>query len=237
MGAYSVIFLFNRDGSKVLLDRHKKTSYIGRLNGVGGKLEKGEPALICAVRETAEETGVVIDPMDMMWIADLHIPIDCAFPETGECVLHYYSAIVDEDAVKYDTGEALQWMDSDEVMHALIQDERFAGEGDVQYIVHQAYIRHGFKSRNTDLSYNIEMGKDGDDFIFAENLSEQAARDKKIEVAGSLTDGAYVKLVPTATKGGIFDSVSGAAFRNLLKNFNPMNGAVLRNLFKKEESV
>ena len=34
----------------------------GRLNGVGGRLEKGEDYLTCAIRETEEETGYVVNP-------------------------------------------------------------------------------------------------------------------------------------------------------------------------------
>ncbi len=41
-----------------------KTVDAGRLNGIGGKLEKGENYLECAIRETAEETGYSVNAQD-----------------------------------------------------------------------------------------------------------------------------------------------------------------------------
>ena len=39
---YSVVVLLNKDGSKVLMQKKDHTAFAGKLNGVGGKIEKEE---------------------------------------------------------------------------------------------------------------------------------------------------------------------------------------------------
>lgn len=50
----------------LFIHRTKKgsASDAGKLNGIGGKVEVGEDFLSAALRETAEETGVVVQPED-----------------------------------------------------------------------------------------------------------------------------------------------------------------------------
>ncbi len=50
-----------RDGKTLMLHRIKKKEDVheGKWNGVGGKLEPGESPEECAIREIAEETGLV----------------------------------------------------------------------------------------------------------------------------------------------------------------------------------
>ena len=45
-------------GGQILLIRKKRGLGAGKINGPGGRLEKGETALESAVRETQEEVGV-----------------------------------------------------------------------------------------------------------------------------------------------------------------------------------
>lgn len=51
--------MFIRVADRVLLIHKRRGHGAGRINGPGGKLEPGESPLTCALRETAEETGVV----------------------------------------------------------------------------------------------------------------------------------------------------------------------------------
>ncbi|NYJ19992.1 NUDIX domain-containing protein [Glaciibacter psychrotolerans] len=51
--------------SQVLLGRKKKGLGEGNFVGLGGKLEPGESALAAAVRETAEESGLVVAESDL----------------------------------------------------------------------------------------------------------------------------------------------------------------------------
>jgi 8-oxo-dGTP diphosphatase len=54
---------------EILLMRKKRGLGAGKINGPGGKLEPGESALECAVRETQEELGVT--PIDVELAGEL----------------------------------------------------------------------------------------------------------------------------------------------------------------------
>lgn len=61
MSHYSLAFIFNKSLSKVLLIHKTHPEWqAGKINGIGGKIEPGETPVDCIVRETAEETGLVI---------------------------------------------------------------------------------------------------------------------------------------------------------------------------------
>lgn len=61
-----------RDGSYLMLHRVKKKNDVNRDKwiGVGGKLEPGETALRCAVREVQEETGLHMRTPDYRGVVD-----------------------------------------------------------------------------------------------------------------------------------------------------------------------
>ena len=54
---YANLCFVMRDG-QILLIRKKRGLGAGKINGPGGRLEKGETALAAAIRETQEEVGV-----------------------------------------------------------------------------------------------------------------------------------------------------------------------------------
>src|SRR5258706_2238066 len=54
---YANLCFVMRDG-QILLIRKKRGLGAGKINGPGGRLEKGETALASAIRETQEEIGV-----------------------------------------------------------------------------------------------------------------------------------------------------------------------------------
>lgn len=54
---YANLCFIMRDG-QILLIRKKRGLGAGKINGPGGRLEKGETALAAAIRETQEEIGV-----------------------------------------------------------------------------------------------------------------------------------------------------------------------------------
>lgn len=56
----------------ILRDSNRKIDG-GKLNGIGGKLEKGENYLSAAIRETKEETGFVIESKDIELSGIVHL--------------------------------------------------------------------------------------------------------------------------------------------------------------------
>lgn len=62
MKKYTVGFLFTPDLSKVLLIHKLAPEWQkGKLNGLGGKIESGEGAVTCFIREITEESGIVLE--------------------------------------------------------------------------------------------------------------------------------------------------------------------------------
>ena len=63
--AVRATLLFVRRGDEVLLIRKKRGLGAGKINGPGGKIDPGETAVQCAIREVQEELCVTaLDPVD-----------------------------------------------------------------------------------------------------------------------------------------------------------------------------
>lgn len=65
---YATLCFIMRDG-QILLIRKKRGLGAGKINGPGGRLEKGETSLMAAIRETQEEVGVT--PTDLLQVGEL----------------------------------------------------------------------------------------------------------------------------------------------------------------------
>jgi 8-oxo-dGTP diphosphatase len=76
---YCLGFAFSLDRSKVLVIRKKRPAWqAGRLNGIGGKLESGETALVAMQRECQEETGLRISHWEYFaTIESPHFEVTC----------------------------------------------------------------------------------------------------------------------------------------------------------------
>lgn len=75
-----VVYLFRERSveggtvTEVLLGEKLTGLGVGKFVGAGGKLEPGENAVTAAVREVAEELGVVVDPSDLEPISRITYP-------------------------------------------------------------------------------------------------------------------------------------------------------------------
>lgn len=72
MFIYNICFLKQND--QILLLNREKPSWMGRWNGIGGKIEGNETPRESALREIKEETGIVLDSIYfkgmVTWIVD-----------------------------------------------------------------------------------------------------------------------------------------------------------------------
>ena len=67
------VYLLFRDGNKILLLRRANTGYEdGNYSLVAGHVDGNEPMTLAAVREAREESGVEIDPKDLVLKTVMH---------------------------------------------------------------------------------------------------------------------------------------------------------------------
>lgn len=108
MKRYVVTFILNRTKDKVLLIKRIKPPYIGKYNGIGGKIEGNETIYECCIRETFEEIGIKINnPIHLV----THI-----YPETigfnnKNIELNVFYDILDEVPIKDNEEGSFHWMD------------------------------------------------------------------------------------------------------------------------------
>lgn len=73
-------------GKELLLARKQSGPGQGRWNFFGGRIETGESPAACAVRELAEESGLVAEEMDIEQVAKL----TCQFADMPAWELHVF---------------------------------------------------------------------------------------------------------------------------------------------------
>ncbi len=73
MKKYTLGYIFKPDLKKVLLVHKLDPEWQnGKINGVGGKVEEGESALNCIVREIKEETNLSTDKEKWIHLGNIH---------------------------------------------------------------------------------------------------------------------------------------------------------------------
>lgn len=140
MNRYSAIAIFDKALDRVvLIEKQKPTWQAGKANFPGGKVEAGDwpggtifdlPShsmstadiacrdqahLACAIRETAEETGLVLDPSTVKHFATLRFTTD---GQPGEC--RFFCCIGDVDAATTREQERIFVDDVFSVMHGQV---------------------------------------------------------------------------------------------------------------------
>lgn len=103
MKRYSLGFVFTSSFKKILLIHKEKPDWQkGKINGIGGKIEKNETALSCIVRELKEETGLTTKKGEWVYVANLSS--DYFFTEVFACV--YLGNIRDAKSLEQ---EQIEW--------------------------------------------------------------------------------------------------------------------------------
>jgi 8-oxo-dGTP diphosphatase len=101
MKRYVVGFRF--DGDNVLLIRKAKPEWqMGRLNGVGGKVEGGEESIAAMVREFREETGIDTVEGDWKYVAKMQ---GCGLSIDEEWIVRVYASWGSNAAAQTTTDE------------------------------------------------------------------------------------------------------------------------------------
>lgn len=152
MRYYTVCILFDPSGENLLMVRKNRTTYSGKLNGIGGETEFNESATKCAVREIYEEAGISLQESDLIWLVTMELPFDCKKypnePDEG-CALFFFASKLTKEQMNHiktenDVGEDIVVIPTSEVLNATANDPRFAGEGDIPYVVNLARNRFQF---------------------------------------------------------------------------------------------
>lgn len=135
---YTVVILFNDDGSKVLLQKKDRTVFAGKLNGVGGKVEYDEQPVNGAFREVLEKTSLKPEDLNRFdWLGTLTLPEQCdtknadKYPE-----LWFFGGIVKDEALAVkpeDATEEINWFTLDG--NKPVTELETAGDGNLEYFI------------------------------------------------------------------------------------------------------
>lgn len=121
MNQYTVCLVFDKDDTTLLLMCLKdRTTFAGKFNGIGGKLEPGETPIDCAIREVKEETGCEpLYPPELLFTQKGAMDCTGKSDATDTCDLFYYAAVVERRKVKQQPNETelLAWIPIGTVVH------------------------------------------------------------------------------------------------------------------------
>lgn len=114
MRQVTLLFLLKDD--HICLAMKKRGFGMGKLNGMGGKVEDGESVEAAAVREVHEEVGVSVAIGDATKVAELHFVFD-GKPD-WELFCHTYIARRWEGEPKESSEMAPQWVPRDAIPYS-----------------------------------------------------------------------------------------------------------------------
>lgn len=130
MKKLNIIAVYNKDKSKILMCERKKEPYKGKINLVGGKVEKDETEISAAYRELEEETGITKDDITLTNLMNFEYKI-------SGTELEAYAGKLNKDVSLKEELNSLYWISKDEDFNNL---NKFAGEGNILHMLKQVEI-------------------------------------------------------------------------------------------------
>jgi 8-oxo-dGTP diphosphatase len=113
-GAGAVII----DDGRMLLIRRARGAYVDHWAVPGGRQRRGETMRAAAAREVLEETGLIVEVGDPVWVGDI---LDEASPPTYHyTVVDFYGTVVGGDLEAGDDAAEARWVPVDEVRRMLL---------------------------------------------------------------------------------------------------------------------
>ena len=130
MRKLNVIIVFYNEEDKILMCKRTKEPYKGKLNLVGGKVEKGEDELQAAYRELEEETGISKNDIILTNLMDFDYKLQ-------DMELEVYVGKLNKEVKLVEEINKLLWVDKNDNFFDI---EKYAGEGNIGHMLQQVEI-------------------------------------------------------------------------------------------------
>ncbi|MBR1752022.1 MAG: NUDIX domain-containing protein [Ruminococcus sp.] len=122
---YNCIAVIHKNKTEWLMCKRKKDPYKGKLNLVGGKIEKNEDHLDAAYRELCEETGIGRSDITLKRFLTFDYPLD-------NCYVEVYGGELDREIEVKGDENTLVWVRMDTDFFDL---DTCAGEGNIGHML------------------------------------------------------------------------------------------------------
>ena len=130
MKKLNVIIVFNKENDKILMCKRTKEPYKGKLNLVGGKVEKDEDELYAAYRELEEETGITKNDIILTNLMNFEYKM-------SDMELEVYAGKLNKDVKLVEEINKLVWVDKNDNFFDI---QKYAGEGNIGHMLQQVEI-------------------------------------------------------------------------------------------------
>ena len=130
MKKLNVIIVFNKEEDKILMSRRTKEPYKGKLNLVGGKVEKDEDELQAAYRELEEETAITRDDIKLINVMNFEYKLQ-------DMELEVYAGKLNKEVNLVEEINKLLWVDKNDNFFDI---DKYAGEGNIGHMLRQVEI-------------------------------------------------------------------------------------------------
>ena len=130
MKKLNVIIVFNKENDKILMCKRTKEPYKGKLNLVGGKVEKDEDELYAAYRELEEETGITKNDIILTNLMNFEYKM-------SDMELEVYAGKLNKDVKLVEEINKLVWVNKNDNFFDI---QKYAGEGNIGHMLKQVEI-------------------------------------------------------------------------------------------------